>query len=109
MDLSNSPEGHHSAAELDLYDEGFKILFPERHGIEGRAICKMRADAVKVAPKDESLALACFRACLKRDSLEYAQQVSPHSFNAFWGCHFIPLKPLLQKLSEFSRISRRYH
>jgi hypothetical protein len=79
MDLSNSSEGRHSAEQLDLYDEGLRVLFPERHGVEGRAICKMRADAVRAAPKDEKLALACFRACLKRDSLEYAQQASPRN------------------------------
>jgi hypothetical protein len=79
MDLSNSSEGHYSAEQLDLYDEGLRVLFPEWHGVEGRAICKIRADAVKSAPKDEKLTLACFRACLKRDSLEYAQQVIPRS------------------------------
>lgn len=83
MDLSNSPEKRHSVAELDLYDEGLKVLFPERQDMEGRAICKMRADAVKATPKDENLALTCFRACLKRDSLEYAQQVSPRSLVSF--------------------------
>lgn len=76
MDLGKSSEGCYSAAELDLYDEGLKILFPELHSAEGRVICKMRADAVKATPKDDKLALACFRACLKRDNLEYAQQVS---------------------------------
>jgi hypothetical protein len=81
MDLSNSLEGSCSAAELELYDEGLRILSPERHGIEGRAICKMRADAVKAAPDNEQLALACFRACLQRDSLEHAQQVCPHRPN----------------------------
>ena len=79
MDLSNSPEGRHSAEQLELYDEGLRVLFPEHHSVEGRAICKMRADAVKAAPKDEKLTLACFRACLKRDGLEYAQQASPPS------------------------------
>jgi N-terminal acetyltransferase B complex non-catalytic subunit len=79
MDLSKSSEGRHSAEELDLYDEGLRVLFPESHSVEGRAICKMRADAVKAAPKDEKLTLACFHACLKRDSLEYAQQASPRN------------------------------
>ena len=75
MDLANSSEGRYSAEQLELYDEGLRALLPERHSEEGRAICKMRADAVKATPKDEKLTLACFRACLKRDCLEYAQQV----------------------------------
>ncbi len=77
MDLSNSSVGRYAAEQLDLYDEGLRVLFPERRSAETKAICKMRADAVKAAPKDEKLTLACFRACLKREGLEYAQQVNP--------------------------------
>lgn len=98
MDVSNSSEGRHSAEELDLYDEGLRVLFPESHShsAEGRAICKMRADAVKAAPKDEKLTLACFRACLKRDSLEYAQQASPRNSISFsdWGFLSLVVEPL---------------
>ena len=29
MDVSNSSDGRHSADQLDLYDEGLRVLFPE--------------------------------------------------------------------------------
>jgi hypothetical protein len=91
MDLSNSSDGRFSADQLDLYDEGLRVLFPERHSVEGRAICKLRADAVKAAPRDEKLTLASFRACLKRDNLEYAQQVSSCNSNSLFllGATFV--------------------
>jgi hypothetical protein len=99
LDLSDSSDRSYSEAELDLYDEGLKILSPERQGIEGRAICKMRADAVKAAPEDEQLALACFRACLKRDSLEYAQQVMlTLVFYLSRSCRLVLLEALLRQL-----------
>ncbi len=63
-------------AELELYDEASKILFSERSSPEALAVGKIRVDAVKSNPKDERLAKACFRSCLKNNDIEHAQQVS---------------------------------
>lgn len=75
-DLSDTKGGHFMSDELDLYDEAINVAFPGNRGLESAAICKMRADAVKNNPRDEKLGLSCFRGCLARENLEYAQQVS---------------------------------
>lgn len=76
LDLSKSGRPC-TTDELGLYDEALDALFPGRQGNESIIICKLRADAVKAAPKDEKLATECFRACFKRGNLQYAQQVNP--------------------------------
>jgi len=64
------------ADELEIYDEACMLLSKGQDRSEmATIICKIRLAAVKARPSDEKLAVACFRACLKRCNWDYAQQV----------------------------------
>jgi N-terminal acetyltransferase B complex non-catalytic subunit len=77
LGLLDQADKRYTIDELELYDESISALFPGNRGFETTQICRLRAEAVKADPKDEKLSIACFKACLKRDNIEFAQQVSP--------------------------------
>jgi hypothetical protein len=90
-----------AADELDVYDEACKHLSKGQDGGEmSTIICKIRLAAVRAKPKDENLAVACFRACLKRCNWDYAQQVrlSSHLFHIHFGCHIVGIAPIFLQL-----------
>lgn len=63
--------------ELELLDEAAaKVIVGRQASQRHNAVCHARAAAVKAQPKDEKLALACLRACLKVNNLDLALEVS---------------------------------
>jgi hypothetical protein len=73
--------------DLELYDEAMRVLFGRDDSSSGETLCKIRLLAVKSKPRDEKLAIACFRACLRRSNWEHAQQVR-YSYHI--RRHFLP-------------------
>jgi N-terminal acetyltransferase B complex non-catalytic subunit len=61
---------------IDLYDEALGEILPDSRESWVRIIGELRWHYVKSAPKLEDESLKCFQACLSRDDLDHARQVS---------------------------------
>lgn len=72
---------------IELYDEAFGEVLPEPHESWDRIIGELRWLSVKSQPKNEDLSLKCFEACLAKDDLEHAKQISNSLEKSFPGNH----------------------
>lgn len=61
---------------IDLYSEALDEILPDSRESWVRIIGELRWQYVKSAPKIEDDSLKCFEACLSRNDLDHARQVS---------------------------------
>ena len=79
---------------VELYDEALGEILPDCPRSWQRIIGELRWQYVKSNPKIEENTLKCFKACLYRDDLDHARQVSLAYQVNQWDADVVFFRPL---------------
>ncbi|KAG9236907.1 N-acetyltransferase B complex non catalytic subunit-domain-containing protein [Amylocarpus encephaloides] len=72
---------------IELYEEAFSDVLPGPQESWDRILGELRWQCVKALPKNEDLSKKCFEACLAKDDIDHARQISNSLEKTFPNTH----------------------